>query len=115
MRLALAARLMARETRGASGTILFFTACLAVGVAAIVAVAGLSNGIDRGLRREARNLLAADLSVRAEKAFPPAVTQAVEALVAREPGARAASLRELATVVSIPGTGGAPGSSALVQ
>ena len=114
MRLALALRLMARETRGGSGKILFFTACLAVGVAAIVAVAGLSNGIDRGLRREARNLLAADLSVRAEKAFPAAVTQAVEALMAGQPGARAASLRELATVVSIPGTGGAPGPSALV-
>jgi putative ABC transport system permease protein len=106
---------MVQETRGASGKILFFTACLAVGVAAIVAVAGLSNGIDRGLRREARNLLAADLSVRAEKAFAPSVTQAVEALVAGQPGARAASLRELATVVSIPGTGGAPGPSALVQ
>jgi putative ABC transport system permease protein len=105
---------MARETRGASGKILFFTACLAVGVAAIVAVAGLSNGIDRGLRREARNLLAADLAVRAQKAFPAAVTQAVLALVAERPGARETSLRELATVVSIPGTGGAPGPSALV-
>jgi hypothetical protein len=37
---------MARETRGASGKILFFTACLAVGVAAIVAggVIGLTLG-----------------------------------------------------------------------
>jgi len=114
VRLALALRLMARETRGASGKILFFTACLAVGVAAVVAVAGLSNGIDRGLRREARQLLAADLSVRAEKAIPAAITQAVTALVAQRPGARAVSVRELATVVSIPGTGGAPGPSALV-
>ena len=114
MRLALALRLMGRETRGASGKILFFTACLAVGVAAIVAVAGLSNGIDRGLRREARSLLAADLSVRAGKALPAAVTQAVEALVEKRSGARVTSLRELATVVSIPGTGGAPGPSALV-
>lgn len=96
---------MGRETRGASGKILFFTACLAVGVAAIVAVAGLSNGIDRGLRREARSLLAADLSVRAGKALPAAVTQAVEALVEKRSGARVTSLRELATVVSIPGTG----------
>src|SRR5262245_5572386 len=105
---------MARETRGAAGKILFFTACLAVGVAAVVAVAGLSYGIDRGLRGEARQLLAADLSVRADTAIPPAVTQAVAALVASQPGAAAASLRELATVVSIPGTGGAPGPSALV-
>jgi putative ABC transport system permease protein len=111
---ALAFRLMARETRGASGKIVFFVACLAVGVAAVVAVAGLSNGVDRGLRKEARSLLAADLSVRADKAFPAAMTQSIEALVASHPGARTASMRELASVVSIPGAGAAPGSSALV-
>jgi putative ABC transport system permease protein len=105
---------MARETRGASGKILFLTVCLAIGVAAVVAVAGLSHGIDRGLRREARQLLAADLSVRAEQAIPAAVTQAVDALLAKQPGAVAASVRELATVVSIPGTGGTAGPSALV-
>ena len=114
MRVALSVRLMARETRGATGKILFFTACLAVGVAAVVAVAGLSNGIDRGLRREARQLLAADLSVRAEQAIPASVRESVEALVAERPGAVWTSVRELATVVSIPGTGGAPGPSALV-
>jgi len=114
VKLALAVRLMARETRGASGKIVFFVACLAVGVAAVVAVAGLSNGIDRGLRREARQLLAADLSVRADKSFSKAVSQAVEDLVASRPGASLVSLRELATVVSIPGTEGTPGPSALV-
>jgi putative ABC transport system permease protein len=106
---------MARESRGASGKILFFTSCLALGVAAIVVVAGLSNGIDRGLRRDARQLLAADLALRADKPIPAVVSQAVEALVAKRPGAQATSLRELATVVSIPGTAGAPGPSALVQ
>jgi putative ABC transport system permease protein len=105
---------MARETRGASGKILFFTLCLALGVAAIVAVAGLSNGIDRGLRKDARQLLAADLALRADKAIPEAVTHAVDALVAKQLGARATSLRELATIVAIPGTAGAPGTSALV-
>ena len=90
-------------------------ACLAVGVAAVVAVAGLSNGIDRGLRREARQLLAADLSVRAGKAIPKAMTQAIDALVAARPGARQAEARELATVVSVPAEGDTPGPSALVQ
>jgi putative ABC transport system permease protein len=105
---------MAREARGASGKILFFTSCLALGVAAVMAVAGLSNGIDRGLRKDARQLLAADLAVRADKAIPAAVVAAVEALVAGTQGARATSLRELASVVSIPGTADAPGPSALV-
>ena len=115
MRIGLQLRLVSRELRGASGKIVFFMACLAVGVAAVVAVAGLSNGIDRGLRREARQLLAADLSVRAEKALPAPVTQAIDALVAKRPGAAATEVRELATVVSVPGVDGAPGPSALVQ
>jgi len=114
VRAALALRLMARETRGAFGKILFFIACLAVGVTAVVTVAGLSNGIDRGLRKEARQLLAADLSLRADKAFPDAVTQAVSDFVAARPGASLAAVRELATVVSLPGTAGALGPSALV-
>jgi putative ABC transport system permease protein len=105
---------MARESRGASGRIVFFASCLALGVAAIVAVAGLSNGIDRGLRKDARQLLAADLALRADKAMPGAVEHAVAALVAGRRGARVTSMRELATVVSIPGTEGAPGPSALV-
>ena len=106
---------MARETRGASGKILFFVACLAVGVAAVVAVAGLSNGIDSGLRKEARQLLAADLSVRTDKPLPAAVTTAIDALIAARPGARQIAVRELATVVSLPGSADAPGPSALVQ
>ena len=114
MKIAVALRLMAREARGASGKIIFFTSCLALGVAAIVAVAGLSNGIDRGLRKDARQLLAADLALRADKAIPATVEQAVATLVAARRDARSTSMRELATVVSIPGTAGAPGSSALV-
>lgn len=114
MKIALALRLMARETRGAKAKIVFFVACLGVGVAAVVAVAGLSNGVDRGLRKEARQLLAADLSVSAEKPLPADVVKAVDAVVASRPGARATSLRELATVVSAPGREGIPGPSALV-
>jgi len=110
----LALRMMAREVRGASGKIAFFVSCLAVGVAAVVAVSGLSNGIEAGLRHEARQLLAADLSVRAEKAMTERVTQLVRELVASRPGAGTTLVRELATVVSVPGASGSPGPSALV-
>ena len=51
-------RHLRRESRGSRGRLVFFSACLAVGVAAVVAVAGLSSGIDRNIRREARQLLA---------------------------------------------------------
>ena len=114
MRLSLALRLMAREARGSSAKVVFFTACLSVGVAAVVAVAGLSDGIERALRREARQLLAADLAVRAERAIPDDVAKAVDRLIASRPGSRAVALRELATVVSTPETSGVPGPSALV-
>ena len=114
MKPAVAFRLMARESRGASGKVLFFTSCLALGVAAIVTVAGLSNGIDRGLRKDAKQLLAADIALRANRAMPEGVEPAVAALVASRPGARVTSMRELATVASIPGTADAPGPSALV-
>jgi putative ABC transport system permease protein len=114
MKLALALRLMAREARGSAAKIVFFTACLAVGVAAVVSVAGLSGGIEHALRREARQLLAADLAVSAEKAMPPEITKAVDDLVASKPGSRSIQMRELATVVSIPGSGDEPGPSALV-
>ena len=40
------ARMTMREARGSAGRLLFFTACLAVGVAAVVGVASLTRGLD---------------------------------------------------------------------
>jgi putative ABC transport system permease protein len=114
LKIALACRLMAREARGSSGRMAFFVACLAVGVAAVVAVAGLATGIDRAIRAEARPLLAADIAVSAEASIPDAVARAIDGLLATRPGTRSVELREMATVVSVPGTAGAPGASALV-
>jgi putative ABC transport system permease protein len=99
-RLALA--LMARESRGSLGKVVFFVACLAVGVAAVVAVAGLSSGIDRGLRREARALLAGDLIVRSQKPIPDAVVKHIDGFTSEHPGTRSTEMLELATVVSTP-------------
>jgi putative ABC transport system permease protein len=114
VKVSLALRLMAREARGASTKVVFFTACLAVGVAAVVAVAGLSDGIEQALRKEARSLLAADVAVSAERKLPPSVAEAVDSIIGTRPGARAVPIRELATVVAVPETPGAPGASALV-
>ena len=51
-----------RESRGSAGRLVFFVACLSVGVAAVVAVAGLSQALDDGIQAQARQLLAADLA-----------------------------------------------------
>ena len=50
-------RTLARESRGSRGRLAFFIACLSVGVAAVVAVAGLSGSLDDGIRGEARAVL----------------------------------------------------------
>jgi len=105
---------MARESRGAAGKVVFFLACLSVGVAAVVAVAGLSSGIDRGLRREARTFLAGDVAVRSAKPIPQGVVTRVNAWLAAHPGSRSAELAEMATVVAAP-RGGDAVASALVE
>jgi putative ABC transport system permease protein len=100
-----------RESRGSRGRLIFFIACLAVGVAAVVAVAGLSASLDDGIRREARQLLAADLVVRGSQPLPPEALRAIAAI----PGARRTDVRETVTVAAAPRRGGRPGPSRLVE
>ena len=63
-------RTLIRESRGSRGRLAFFVACLSVGVAAVVAVAGLSASLDEGIRTEARQLLAADLAIEGSRPVP---------------------------------------------
>ncbi len=79
-------RQIAREARGARGRVIFFILCLAVGVGAVVAVAGFSASLRATLAREARQLLAADLRVRGQQPVPAAVDE----LLAAEAAARSA-------------------------
>lgn len=111
MRLSLYVRALAWESRGAAGRLAFFVACLAVGVAAVVAVAGLSSGVERALRAEARKLLAADLAVSGRRPLPAAL----EAALRRLPGMRQVEVRELPTVAAAPAAAGRPGRSQLVE
>ncbi|MCU0234399.1 MAG: FtsX-like permease family protein [Thermoanaerobaculales bacterium] len=104
--------LAGRELRGSAGRMAFFAACLAVGVAAVVAVAGLAAALDDGIQAQARQLLAADLAVASRRPIPEPVLAAVDGL----PGARRAELRELPSVVSVPAAAGSPpGASLLVE
>ena len=87
-----------RESRGSAGRLAFFAACLSVGVAAVVAVAGLSDALDSGIRSRARQLLAADIALESRRPIPSEVVDAVDALS----GARRAEVRELPSMVSVP-------------
>ena len=43
-----------RELRGGRARAVVFALCVAIGVAAVTLVAGLAQGLDRGIRREAK-------------------------------------------------------------
>ena len=89
-------RQLRRQSRGSRSRLVFFVACLALGVAAVVAVAGFSEGLERGVQREARQLLAADLSVRGRRPIP----ESIEQQLAQIPGARQTGVREMLTLVA---------------
>jgi len=101
-----------RESRGARGKMTFFTLCLAVGVAAVVAVAGLSASLDAGIRGEARQLLAADLAVSGRRPLP----ERLDALLTEVGAAERTDVQEMVTVVAAPpAADGTPGRSQLVE
>jgi putative ABC transport system permease protein len=86
---------LVRESRGARGRLAFFVACLSVGVAAVVAVAGMSASLDEGVRSEARQLLAADLAIEGRRPVPADLDLAKAGLA----GAQRTDLKEMVTVV----------------
>ena len=87
--------LLRRELRGAQSRVLFFVACLAVGVAAVVAVAGLADSVQGAMQSEARPMLAADVAVTSRRMLPEALDQVPPELVAEQ-----AELRVFTTMVS---------------
>lgn len=89
-------RWIRRETRGALGRMGFFVACLAVGVAAIVGVSGFSTGLDVGIRREGRQLLAADVRIRGNEPIPEEVLELVE----NRQGIAMVEMRELVSMAA---------------
>jgi putative ABC transport system permease protein len=64
-----------RESRASRGRLLFFTLCLALGVAAVVGVSSLVSTIRGGMSSESRELLAADLRVSARRPLPDDVAE----------------------------------------
>jgi putative ABC transport system permease protein len=105
-------RQMARESRGSRARLIFFIVCLAVGVAAVVAVAGLTSSLELGIRREARQLLAADLAMRGRGPLP----EEVDRLLAERPELEQARIKEMVSVVAAPPeANGLPGQSQVVE
>jgi putative ABC transport system permease protein len=104
-------RYLLRESRGSRSRLTFFVLCLAIGVAAIVSVAGLSRGLRQGIRTEARKLLAGDLAVTGRRPFPTELDE----LLATQVGLQSNLIKEMVTVVASPGELGEPGRSQVVE
>ena len=104
-------RQLLREARGSRRRALFFSACLGLGVAAIVATSGLTSSIDAGLRAQARPLLGGDVAAESYRPLPAALLAEGRTF----PGADRVETAEMPTVVTTGGTAEEPGKSQLVE
>lgn len=104
-------RQLVRESRGSRARLALFALCLAIGVGAVVAVAGFSTALRKTLQREARQLLAADLRIESRKPAP----ESIDRLLAGETGVEVARLTELVTVALAPPGTAAAGRSQVVE
>jgi putative ABC transport system permease protein len=97
MSLSLFLRMLWRESRGARSRLIFFGACVAVGVAAVVGVAALVDSIELGIRGRSRELLGGDLAIEARAPLPD-LTSTLERELRGIPYTRA-DVRILSTMV----------------
>lgn len=96
--------LMRRESRGARGRLLFMTSCLALGVTAVTGVAALIGAVEGAVERDARALLAADVTVESRRALDDETESLLEELSAETGLVRdAARITELAAMVRAAG------------
>lgn len=71
-------RMAARETRSSWRRLLFFFICIAVGVAAIVALRSVIQSVRGVLGGEARSLIAADVLIASNREWPAAARATIE-------------------------------------
>ncbi len=99
-----------RETRGAQRHFAYFLACIAVGVAALVAVQSFSDSLARSVATSAKALLGADVEIRGARPLSAEATTALERLPRQ--GAAVMRARELTAMAQ---AGGDAGRTQLVE
>lgn len=100
--------LLVQELRGGRARAVPLIGSLAVGVAAVVLVAGLGDSVSRAIRLEARPLLGADVAVRSFLPLPAELDSVVEA-------ERVDTIDLLTMVATPPGADGRPGRSVMAE
>ena len=71
-------RMAARETRSSWRRLLFFFICIAVGVAAIVALRSVIQNVRAVFSREAKSLIAADVLISTNRDWTPKAREIIE-------------------------------------
>jgi putative ABC transport system permease protein len=88
-----------RETRASWRRLLFFFVCIAVGVAAIVALRSVIQSVRGVFGREARSLIAADVLISTTRAWTPQALQAIDRRLAEAGAAAKTETVETPTMV----------------
>ena len=72
-------RMAAREIRSSWQRLLFFFVCIAVGVAAIIALRSVIQSVRAGMSQQAQTLIASDILLTSNRDFTPKVLDAIAA------------------------------------
>ena len=92
-------RMTVRELRASWRRLLFFFVCVAIGVGAIVALRSVIQNVRGNLVREARAMMAADVSIGTNRSWTPEVTAIIERDLAAAPVLGRTEVIETATMV----------------
>ena len=104
-----------RELRSAWRHFVYFLACIALGVGAVVGVSLFSVNVEQAVLKEARGLLGGDLEVRVSRPLGTSGTDLLRGLESR--GVHRTKVSELVAMASIgqPSPGGTAATSQLVE
>ncbi|HEX6069215.1 MAG TPA: FtsX-like permease family protein [Longimicrobiaceae bacterium] len=93
-----------RESRFARRRLLLFLSAISLGVAALVAVQGFANNLERGVERESKSLLGADAELESRQPFAGETLALLDSLEGA--GVPVARVTSLASMALLPRTGG---------
>lgn len=100
--MAFVVRMAYRELRTSWRRLAFFFVCVAVGVAAIVALRSLVQNVRAALAAEARTLLAADVSIRTDQPWRDDVARVIDRRLAGVSPLRRTEVVDVTTMVRLP-------------
>jgi putative ABC transport system permease protein len=97
-------RMAGREIRAAPRRLLLLTGSVAIGVAALVAIASFTDNVRDSVHGQARGLLGADFALSGRQPLPPAAERVLDTLRAR--GGRVARMTNFGGMAYVPRTSG---------